>query len=207
MKIKIRKFGIIDFQQSWDDMREFNNSRTKSTADEIWLLQHKPIYTQGTSCFDQPIDQPKRSSKNIPVVHTDRGGKMTYHAPGQLIVYILFDIKRCNTGPKSLVREMMRLVIAYLECYGVKGETRASAPGVYVDNAKIAALGLRISKGCCYHGLSININMDIEPFQHIAPCGFENLKITQLNQFVKGITCDQATDAFESLLQRHRWFP
>jgi len=150
--------------------------RNQDDADVIWLLEHHPVYTQGTACkLDTflPTD--------IPVVKTDRGGQITYHGPGQIVMYPLISLKRYGIGVKSLVAALEDSVIATLQEFGVTGERRENAPGVYVENAKIAALGLRIRRGTSYHGLSLNVDMDLEPFKNIDPCGYEGLDVTQLS--------------------------
>ena len=211
----IRHKGVCDYDTVWKGMIEFTQSRgskskgadseskTSDFKDEIWILQHHPVFTQGTSCHDQP--DPK--GRDIQIVHTDRGGQITYHGPGQLIVYFLLDIKALNVGPKSLVNSLERLVIEFLDIQGIQGSRKKGAPGVYVDDAKIAALGLRISKGCCYHGLSINIDMDLTPYNWINPCGFENLPVTQIKNYKSDTQYSEAVNDFENLLIkkiRHR---
>lgn len=164
-------------------MQDFTDSRTESTPDEIWFLQHYPVYTQGTSCQDLP----NSAEQLIPVVHSDRGGKMTYHGLGQLIVYFLMDIKRLGLGPKSLVNIIESITLACLSNFGIQGNRMDGAPGVYADGRKIAALGLRIRKGCCYHGLSINVDMDLSPFDAIVPCGLDGMGITQIAEYQSDI--------------------
>jgi len=177
-------------------MVRFTQNRGPSTRDEIWLLQHPPVYTQGTSSHELPDS----AGVSIPVVHSDRGGQITYHGPGQLIAYLLMDIKRKKTGPKSFVRQVETMIIEFLEHYSVSAHRKSGAPGVYVDNEKIAALGLRISRGCCYHGLSINIDMDLTPYDWINPCGFPDLKVTQLRQHTQNVSFDLVKENFEKYL-------
>jgi len=157
-------------------MQTFTAARTPDTHDEIWLLQHPPVYTLGLKLKDQVLHQ----ANGIPVVHCDRGGDVTYHGPGQLVVYILIDLQRRSLGVKGLVHTLEQVVIDLLEISGVRAERRAGAPGVYVTGKKIAALGLRVRQGCSYHGLALNVNMDLKPFAAIAPCGFPGLQVTQL---------------------------
>lgn len=192
----IRRLGICDYQEVWQEMIAFTRNRAADTEDEIWLLQHHPIYTQGTRSYEIP----QADGKAIPVVHTDRGGQITYHGPGQLIAYLLFDIKRLKTGPKSLVNQVEKLIIDFLARYGIRGQRKPGAPGVYVADEKIAALGLRISRGCCYHGLSINIDMDLSPYQWINPCGYVGLSVTQLKQHAENITFEQVSREFTEIL-------
>lgn len=156
-------------------MQRFIEQRNESTPDELWLLEHPPVYTRGLNCSMEPA-----RSNGIQVVQTDRGGQITYHGPGQLIVYTLLDVRRRGLGVKRLVSLLEQSVIDLLGEYGVTGERRNKAPGVYVKDRKIAALGIRIRRGCSYHGLSLNVDMDLGPFRDIDPCGFEGLEVTQL---------------------------
>ncbi|MEQ1775768.1 MAG: lipoyl(octanoyl) transferase LipB [Burkholderiales bacterium] len=181
----IRNLGIADYEPTWCAMQTFTAQRNASTADEIWLLQHPPVYTQGLAGKPEHL---LRADTGIPVVKIDRGGQITYHGPGQLVAYLLLDIKRRGLSVRPLVRKMETAVINLLGSYGISARHRADAPGVYVTvnetvnktEAKIAALGLRIKNGCCYHGLALNIDMDLTPFDAINPCGYAGLKVTQL---------------------------
>ncbi len=157
-------------------MQHFTDNRHAQTLDELWVLQHPPVYTLGQAGKPEHLLNPG----NIPVYHIDRGGQVTYHGPGQLVVYVLMDIKRRNWGVKQLVQALEQAVIDYLASQQINGNRREKAPGVYVEKCKIASLGLRIRRGCCYHGLSLNIDMDLTPFQHINPCGYAGLEVTQL---------------------------
>jgi len=157
-------------------MREFTETRDAETADEIWLVEHPPVYTLGRNGDPAHI----LASTDIPVVESDRGGQVTYHGPGQLVAYILFDLNRLGIGVRSLVTGLENAVIATLSQYGIKAEARRDAPGVYVSAKKIASLGLRIRKGCSYHGLSLNVDMDLSPFAAINPCGYAGLEVTRL---------------------------
>lgn len=163
-------------------MREFTNRRNPETRDELWIVEHAPVFTQGLNGRAEHLLNPG----DIPVVQIDRGGQITYHGPGQLVLYCLLDITRLGLGVKGLVARIERSVIDLLEHYQVASYTRKGAPGVYVGKAKIAALGLRIRKGCCYHGLSLNVDMDLEPFTRINPCGYAGLAVTQLSDL--GVT-------------------
>jgi lipoyl(octanoyl) transferase len=160
-------------------MQDFTSHRTSGTADEIWLLQHPPVYTLGVA--GRPEHLP-RIANGIPVVRVDRGGQITYHGPGQLVAYLLLDLRRRGLSVRPLVRMMEQAVIDLLAGYGIAAHGRNEAPGAYVGNAKIAALGLRIRNGCCYHGLALNVDMDLSPFHAINPCGYPGLEVTQ--------TCD-----------------
>lgn len=165
-------------------MQEFTARRTPETCDEIWLLEHPPIYTLGLA--GKPEHLLKKTA--IPVVKTDRGGQVTYHGPGQIVAYLLLDLKRRRIGVRELVRKMEAAVIGLLADQGVRAEGRVSAPGVYVNGAKIAALGLRVKNGCSYHGLALNVNMDLSPFLAINPCGYPGLRVTQTHDL--GISSD-----------------
>ena len=167
-------------------MLEFTRQRQATDEDQIWLLQHHPVFTQGTNCRTLPRPAPGTGqagehADDIPLVHCDRGGQITYHGPGQLIAYLLLDLKRRRQGPKSLVRRIEQVVIELLADYNLTASRNPGAPGVYVKRAKIAALGLRIKRGCCFHGLSLNVDMDLRPYQRIDPCGYRDLAVTQLS--------------------------
>jgi lipoyl(octanoyl) transferase len=158
-------------------MQDFTAQRDNATADQIWLLQHPPVYTVGIA--GRPEHLP-RTDNGIPVIRVDRGGQVTYHGPGQIVAYLLLDMRRRSLGVRPLVRLMEQAVINLLAAYHITARGRVDAPGVYVDDAKVAALGLRIKRGCCYHGLALNVDMDLEPFRAIDPCGFRGLAVTQL---------------------------
>jgi len=184
-------------------MKEFTAQRTTETRDEIWLLQHPPTFTQGQAGKPEHL----LDAHGIPVVKIDRGGQITYHAPGQIVVYLLLDLRRWKINVRELVRLMEQAVIGLLAGYGVTAQGREDAPGVYVGDAKIAALGLKIRNGCCYHGLSLNVNMDMMPFNYINPCGYQGLRVTQIKDF--GVTTPLAeiepilAQQIISLLQLH----
>ena len=161
-------------------MQEFTDARTPQTPDEIWVLQHSPVYTLGQAGDPAHI----LNAGSIPVVQSDRGGQVTYHGPGQLIVYPLIDLRRYKLGVRSLVEMLENAVIELLDQYDINAVSRRDAPGVYVDEKKIAALGLRIRRGCSFHGLSMNIDMDLEPFERINPCGYAGLQVTQLADYI-----------------------
>ncbi len=172
---KLRHAGLVDYLSTWQAMKDFTASRTENTPDEIWLLQHPPVYTQGVAGKPEHL----LHNNGIPVVRTDRGGQITYHGPGQVIAYLLLDMRRLNLGVRELVRKMEGAVVDLLRDYNIEAEGSKDAPGVYVAGAKIAALGLKIRKGCCYHGLALNVNMDLVPFASINPCGYSGLRVTQ----------------------------
>lgn len=199
---RIRRSGFRDYVQVANEMLAFTDSRTEDTDDELWLLQHYPVFTQGTSCNQQPHANPT----SIPVVRSSRGGQISYHGPGQLIAYLLFDIKRLGIGPKSLVNGVEQAIIQLLDSYGLLSERRQGAPGVYVNNAKIAALGLRIRNGKCFHGLSLNVDMDLTPFQLIDPCGYPGMTVTQLTDL--GIHHDihrVGDDLIDAIQKQFQW--
>lgn len=167
---------MSDYQETWDAMKDFTSRRNSETRDELWITEHAAVFTQGLNGRAEHLLDPG----DIPVVQVDRGGQVTYHGPGQLVLYCLLDIARLGLGVKGLVTRIEKSVIDLLEGYQVEAHGRKDAPGVYVGRAKVAALGLRIRKGCCYHGLSLNIDMDLEPFTRINPCGYAGLAVTQL---------------------------
>ena len=177
--IVIRNLGLQDYQTVWQDMQRFTEQRNAQTADELWITEHPAIYTLGLNGKREHL----LNIGNIPVVNSDRGGQVTYHGPGQLIVYVLLDIKRLNLGIHSLVTTLEQAMIITLAGYGITAISKSDAPGVYIDNKKIGSIGLRVKKNCCYHGLSLNNHMDLRPFDHINPCGYSGLKVTQLADF------------------------
>lgn len=174
----------MDYETVWNAMRAFNGARTTDTDDEIWLVEHEPVYTLGLNCKNEKIVGPN----SIPVINTDRGGQITYHGPGQVIAYVLVDLKRRSMGVKQLVGAMEQSVIDLLAEYAIDAMRREDAPGVYVNGAKIAALGLRVKQGRSYHGLALNVQMDLSPFSRIDPCGYPGLATTQLNDL--GVSLD-----------------
>jgi lipoyl(octanoyl) transferase len=173
----VKRLGRVDYEPTWQAMRDFTTRRTADTPDELWLLQHPPVYTLGIAARPQHLP---RLDAGIPLVKTDRGGQITYHGPGQPVIYLLLDMKRRGLTVRPLVRLMENAVIDLLADYGVAARGSADAPGVYVGNAKIAALGLRIRNGCCYHGVALNVDMDLNPFKAIDPCGYPGLEVTKL---------------------------
>jgi len=174
--INIRDLGLSDYQTVWDDMRSFTEQRSDSTPDEIWIVEHPPVFTLGLNGKPEHIID----AHDIPVIQCDRGGQVTFHGPGQLVAYVLMDLQRRHWGVKKLVNRIEQVVINVLRDYSIHAERKENAPGVYVENAKIAALGLRVRRGCSYHGLSLNVDMDLTPFSYINPCGFEGLASTQM---------------------------
>jgi len=173
----LRRFGLADYEPVWRAMQSFTDSRDENTVDELWLVQHPPVFTQGQAGKAEHVLAPG----NISVVQVDRGGQVTYHGPGQIVAYPLVDIRRKGLGVKEFVHRIEEAIIDVLESYGVRGERIPGAPGIYVEGDKIASLGLRIRRGCAFHGLAFNIDMDLEPFQRINPCGYAGLQVTQLS--------------------------
>ena len=171
----IRELGQQDYMPTFDAMRDYTAARTNESQDEFWLVEHPPVFTQGRNSKPEHLINPG----NIEVVDIDRGGQITYHGPGQIVLYVMLDLSRAGKGVRDLVTAMEQSIIKLLAEYGLAAEARSDAPGVYVDNAKIAALGLRITRGRSYHGLSLNVDMDLSPFQGINPCGYEGMSITQ----------------------------
>tara|TARA_Y100000758_G_scaffold143373_1_gene101713 strand:+ start:1018 stop:1716 length:699 start_codon:yes stop_codon:yes gene_type:complete len=176
----VRRLGLQSYELVWQAMRYLAENSALSKPDEIWLLSHKPVYTQGQAGQAKHILNPG----DIPVVQIDRGGQVTYHGPGQLVAYLLINVRRRNFGARALVDFIENALLATLKDYGIAATTKPKAPGVYVNDAKIAAVGLRIKNGWSYHGLSLNVNMDLAPFSNINPCGFENLRVTQVVDYV-----------------------
>lgn len=192
LPLQIRQFStgtppqLIPYETSWNEMRDFTQQRDLTTPDELWLLQHPPVFTQGLAGEARHI----LNSGDIPVVQTDRGGQVTYHGPGQLMLYPLLHLKRHQLGIRQLVEGLEQTVIAVLNDYSVVAQGRRDAPGVYVKDAKIASIGLRVRRQTSYHGLAFNVCMDLSPFKRINPCGFSQLTMTQLADFVPNITVD-----------------
>lgn len=174
--VTVRRLGRTDYPQCYEAMRRFTATRDVATDDELWLVEHAPVYTLGQAGRAEHLLR----ATAIPVVQIDRGGQITYHGPGQIVVYTLLDLKRRGMGVKSLVYRLEQSVIELLQSYGIVAERRAGAPGVYVDDAKIAALGLRVRDGRCYHGLALNVAMDLTPFADINPCGYQGLRTVDM---------------------------
>ncbi|MDD0824314.1 lipoyl(octanoyl) transferase LipB [Mannheimia sp. AT1] len=194
MKLIIRQLGIQPYEEIWHKMQAFTDKRDEHTDDEIWLVQHSPVFTQGSAGKPEHLLNPT----NIPVVQSDRGGQITYHGEGQQIMYVLLDIKRLKAEGKEIsVRELVtaleQSVVKTLAEYGIEGYPKADAPGVYVEGKKICSLGLRIRKGCSFHGLALNINMDLTPFKYINPCGYAGLEMCQVSELIhrKDLSCDE----------------
>ncbi len=195
-KPTLKHLGLQPYDVVFSDMQRFTDTRTAETPDEVWVLQHSPVYTLGQAGDPAHI----LNAGAIPVIKSDRGGQVTYHGPGQLIVYPLIDLRRYKLGVRSLVELLENIVILMLKEYSIEASNRRDAPGVYVDGAKIAALGLRIRRGCSFHGLSVNVDMDLEPFSRINPCGFEGLSVTQIAEHAKEPNISKIGDQLANLL-------
>jgi lipoyl(octanoyl) transferase len=203
--------GRSDYEETWQAMKQFTDQRDANTADELWITEHDPVFTQGLNGKPEHILQ----SSNIPVVQIDRGGQITYHGPGQLVLYCLLNIQRLSFGVRTLVSIIEQSIVELLVKYDIDAFSRRDAPGVYVNLAsvgydevqsgqiaKIAALGLRIRKGCCYHGLSLNINMDLKPFSNINPCGFEGLAVTQMVELNSSVSVEKVGRELAAILSQ-----
>lgn len=184
--LNVRNLGQCDYVPVWREMQAFTAARSENTADELWIVEHPPVFTMGLNAKTEHLLNPG----DIPVINVDRGGQVTYHGPGQLVIYTLIDLQRRHLGVKELVRFIEQAIIHLLADYGIEAEGREDAPGVYVAGAKIAALGLRVKKGCTYHGLALNIDMDLAPFSRINPCGYADMAVTQTRD--QGITAPLA---------------
>lgn len=174
----VRWLGLVDYESTWREMQSFTDRRDEQTRDEIWCLEHPPVFTLGMNGKPEHV----LAAGDIPVVKIDRGGQVTYHGPGQLVVYPLLDLRRWQLGVRELVVMLENAVIATVAEWNISAAGRRDAPGVYVDGRKLASIGLRIRRGCSYHGLALNIAMDLEPFRRINPCGFAGLQVTQVSE-------------------------
>jgi len=180
-ELLVRRLGLMDYEPVWRAMQSFTDQRDASTPDELWLVQHPPVFTQGQAGRAEHLLAPG----DIPVIQVDRGGQVTYHGPGQVVCYPLVDIGRMQLGVRALVGGIEQAIIDVLKSYGVEAQLVEGAPGVYVDGVKIASLGLRIRRGKSFHGLAFNVDMDLEPFQRINPCGYRGLQVTNLSAFAR----------------------
>lgn len=172
--MKTRYLGLADYHETWQAMRDYTDTRTDEDADELWVCEHPPVYTLGQAGRQEHI----LNTADIPVVQSDRGGQVTYHGPGQVVVYTLINLRRSNLGVRDMVVRLENSVIGMLAVHGIEAAGRRDAPGVYVEEAKIAALGLRVRRGCTYHGLAMNIDADLTPFDGIDPCGYRGMAVT-----------------------------
>ena len=194
--MKTRVLGLVEYEPTWQAMREFTDQRTDSTQDELWVCEHAPVYTLGQAGKPEHILDPA----GIPIVKSDRGGQVTYHGPGQVVVYTLVNMRRAGFGVRELVVRLENSVIALLAEYGVQAHGRRDAPGVYVEEAKIAALGLRVRRSCSYHGIALNIEPDLAPFLGINPCGYQDLIVTSTQNLGIAIEKDQVAARFVQLI-------
>ncbi|MBV7433460.1 lipoyl(octanoyl) transferase LipB [Cardiobacteriaceae bacterium TAE3-ERU3] len=196
----LQYLGLRPYREVWQAMRDFTEQRNAHSEDQLWLVEHPPVYTQGLAGKAEHLLNPG----NIEVVQIDRGGQITYHGPGQAVIYLLLDIKRANVGIRKLVTMIEQSVIDLLSDYGVEAEARADAPGVYVGGEKIASLGLKVRKGCTYHGVALNVDMDLSPFLGINPCGLVGMHMTQLKDQGIELSTAEALKALAEHLER-RW--
>lgn len=200
----VRELGLVEYQPTLEAMRSLTAERDAETADEIWLLQHPPVFTQGQAGKAEHLLAPG----DIPVIQVERGGQVTYHGPGQLVGYLMLDLRRLGLGVRELVTAMEQSLVEVLASYGVEAAPKADAPGVYVDGAKIASLGLRVRRGCSFHGLALNVDMDMQPFQRINPCGYSGLRMTQLSELVAGpVSIDEVARRLEQVLRQRLGYP
>ena len=179
-ELLVRELGLVEYQPTLDAMRRFTDERDAATPDEIWLLQHPAVFTQGQAGKAEHV----LAAGDIPVIQAERGGQVTYHGPGQLVAYVLLDLKRLKLGVRDLVTAMEQALVDVLKEYALDAAPKPDAPGVYVEGNKIASLGLRVRRGCSFHGLALNVDMDMEPFQRINPCGYAGLRMVQLRDLV-----------------------
>ena len=195
----IKRLGVVDYAPALEAMRAYTTERGADSADQIWLLQHPPVYTLGQAGKPEHL---LHNPTAIPLVHIDRGGQITYHGPGQLIAYLLIDLARRHIKVRELVQLMEQAIIDTLGHYGLVAERKNGAPGVYIDEAKIAALGLRVKNGCSYHGLAINVDVDLAPFSGINPCGYEGLKTIRMRDLGVSASVEQVGECLLAQLQR-----
>ena len=179
--LEIKDLNLVDYRDAWDLMKSNVSLRSATDQDEVWLAEHNPVYTLGHTANEEFIFD----DNDIPVVRTDRGGQITYHGPGQLMIYFLINLKRLGWGPKRLICELEGIVIELLERYEIHAQRREGAPGIYVDEKKIASIGLKIKRGFCYHGISLNVDMDLKPFGGIVTCGIPSLEVVQVSDFIE----------------------
>jgi lipoyl(octanoyl) transferase len=198
----IKRLGIVEYVPTWHAMQRFTDERTPDTPDEIWFLEHPPVFTLGMNASPAHVLAPG----DIPIVQIDRGGQVTYHGPGQLVVYPLIDLRRAGLGVRDLVTALERSVITYVAQFGVVAECRRSAPGVYVDDKKLASVGIRIRRGASYHGIAMNVDLDTEPFTRINPCGYAGLEVTRLTDLTPVRSVAEAALGLEAHLMRELRF-
>lgn len=200
MSIQIKDLGLQDYAETYTAMQEFNQTRHVTAGDQIWLLEHWPVYTLGLSVARQrhPVQH-----HHIPIVNTDRGGQITYHGPGQLIAYLMIDLNKRPYKAKKMVWLIEQSLIDYLQACGIEAERKVGAPGVYIQGGKIAALGLRVRGGCTYHGLALNVDMDLTPFGDIDPCGYARMKCVRLSDFINNIPVARVKETLPDYLIKY----
>ena len=196
--MKTRKLGLVAYEPTWRAMQAFTQARGAQTPDEIWLLQHPPVFTLGLAGREAHV----LAAGDIPVVRTDRGGQVTFHGPGQVVAYVLVDLRRRGIGVKELVRRLEQSVLDVLEAHGIAGERVAGRPGVYVAGRKVAAVGLRVARGCSYHGVALNVDLPLEPFARIDPCGYPGLQSTSLAALGVRDSIDAVQERLGAALQK-----
>ncbi len=199
--MRLRELGLVEYAPTLEAMKAFTDNRDADTPDELWLLQHPRVFTQGQAGKQEHLLAPG----DIPVVQVDRGGQVTYHGPGQWVIYLLVDLRRLGLGVRDLVTAIEQSLVSLLSEYGIEAAARAGAPGVYVSEEKIASLGLRVRRGCSYHGLALNVDMDLEPFQRINPCGYQGLRVTSMARQLPGASLDMQAigQRLMAILQQH----
>ena len=197
--VVVRNLGLTDYEPVWREMQQFTDERDADTDDEIWFTEHKPVFTLGLNAAREHLLAPG----DIPVIQIDRGGQVTYHGPGQLMIYPLVDIRRAGIGVRGLVTALEQSVVDLVAGYGIEAASRADAPGVYVDGVKLASVGLRIRRGSSFHGMALNVDVDLEPFSRINPCGFENLAVTDLARLGAESNLGAVRETVLPLLLRH----
>lgn len=188
-EVLLRELGLVDYEPTLQAMKDLTDSRDKDTPDQLWLLQHPRVFTQGQAGKAEHVLAPG----DIPVIQVDRGGQVTYHGPGQWVLYLMIDVRRRHWGVRDLVNLIERSIVLLLAEYGIDAAPDPKAPGVYVAGEKIASLGLRVRRGCSYHGLALNVDMDLEPFQRINPCGYQGLQVTSMGRLLPGVSIDMDT--------------
>ena len=195
--LTFRNIGFRPLPDVWEEMKKFTDERNRKTQDEVWLVEHPPIYTLGLNSNPDHVLE----ASNIPVLKIDRGGQVTYHGPGQLIAYVMLDLHRSRSSIRSIVEALEAAVIRTVSVYGIEAQGRRDAPGVYVGDKKLAAIGLRVRRHCTYHGLAVNVNMDLTPYERINPCGFEGLEVVQLSDLCHGIDISRVRKDLEIMLR------
>ena len=200
MSLIIRPLALQPYEETWQAMQTFTLDRTPQTPDEIWLVQHPPVFTQGLNGKAEHLLQ---TFDDIPIIQTDRGGQITYHAPGQLVAYCLIDLKRNQLTVRQFVHDLENIIIELLAKYQIQSEARADAPGVYVNGHKIASLGLKVRKQCTYHGLALNVCMDLAPFTRVNPCGLQGMQMTQICQLAPQITLEMVAEDLSTIFKTY----